>query len=171
MLYGWQQQKRKRVHTVWDSNLRPPDYKTVYKSDALSLSYRINWFQSKKVLGWFAKHQAREYQERTTPSQIFMPCNLSFCRVGQIKIHQRMIVPMEELVKNVAFIVIIIKFDMIHGFTTKLLINYWEHLSLQLRQSWTELLNISVEQTKPRGRLLVVRVCGIVLSYPVCLLI
>ena len=30
----------KRVHSDWDSNLQPPDYKTGYKSDALAQSYR-----------------------------------------------------------------------------------------------------------------------------------
>ena len=30
----------------------------------------------------FAKYLTREYWERTTPSRIFMPCNLSSCRVA-----------------------------------------------------------------------------------------
>ena len=35
-----------------------------------------------KSLGLIAKHWAREYREKTTPSRILMPCNLSSCRVG-----------------------------------------------------------------------------------------
>ena len=35
-----------------------------------------------KSLSLIAKHWAREYREKTTPSRIFMPCNLSSCRVS-----------------------------------------------------------------------------------------
>ena len=38
----------KRVHSDWDLNIWPPDYKSVYKADALSLSYRASWFLAKK---------------------------------------------------------------------------------------------------------------------------
>ena len=37
-------------------------------------------YRSKNLM-WFAKHFTREYREKTTPLQIFMPCNLSSCRV------------------------------------------------------------------------------------------
>ena len=37
-----------------------------------------------KSLRLVANHWAREYREKTTTSQIFMPCNLSSCRVYEI---------------------------------------------------------------------------------------
>ena len=64
------------------TNLRLPDHNTGYKSDALSLSYKVSWYLGQKIRGSFAKHLAREYWEKTEPSQIFMPCNLSSCRVS-----------------------------------------------------------------------------------------
>ena len=66
----------KRVNADQDLNLWTPVYKTGYKSDALSLSSMPKKF--------IAKHLAREYRERTTPSRIFMPCNLSSCRVNAV---------------------------------------------------------------------------------------
>ena len=65
----------------WDSNHRPLDSKPNYKSDTLWLSYRASWSLAKKILMWFANHLFREYRERTTPSRIFVPCNLKSCRV------------------------------------------------------------------------------------------
>ena len=44
----------KRVHSDWDSNLRPQGYKIGYKSDALPGSHRVSCFVVKKILGWFA---------------------------------------------------------------------------------------------------------------------
>ena len=38
-------------------------------------------FFIQKILRSFANHSFHEYQERTTPSQILVPCNLSSCRV------------------------------------------------------------------------------------------
>ena len=39
---------------------------------------------ARKILRSFAKHLAREYREKTTPLWIFMPCNLSPCRVEHV---------------------------------------------------------------------------------------
>ena len=41
-------------------------------------------YMTEKVLGWIAKHLAREYQEKTTTSRICIPCNLSSCRVTML---------------------------------------------------------------------------------------
>ena len=40
----------------------------------------------KKTLRRIAKHWNREYREKTTPSQIFVPCDLSSCRVSVLRL-------------------------------------------------------------------------------------
>ena len=40
--------------------------------------------QPKKILRLFANHLFGEYRARTTPSRMFVPCNLSSCRVMNI---------------------------------------------------------------------------------------
>ena len=61
----------------WDSNPGPRGY----RSDALPTELHRHLGNVPKSLRLVANHWAREYQEKTTPSRIFMPCNLSSCRV------------------------------------------------------------------------------------------
>ena len=71
----------KRMHFAWVLYLQTPDDKTGYMSNALTLSYRASCLFAKKILYWFANNLFREYREMTTPSRIFVPGNLSYCRV------------------------------------------------------------------------------------------
>ena len=61
----------------WDTSPGPDDY----RSDALATELHRHLGKLPKSLRLIAKHWAREYREKTTPSRIFMPCNLSSCRV------------------------------------------------------------------------------------------
>ena len=56
----------------WSSN---------YKSGALPLNYTATLSANQKTLSLVAKHLAHEYQEKTTTCRIFMPFNISSCRV------------------------------------------------------------------------------------------
>ena len=52
-----------------------------YRSDALPIELHRHLGTKPKSLKLVANHWASEYREKTTPSRIFMPCNLSSCRV------------------------------------------------------------------------------------------
>ena len=65
---------------IRDTNLGPVHY----RSDALPTELHRHLGNVPKSLRLIAKHWAREYREKTTPSRIFMPCNLSSCRVWSV---------------------------------------------------------------------------------------
>ena len=54
---------------------------TKYRSNAHPSELPRHKCNSPKTLKWIAKHWAHEYTEKTTPLWIFMPCNLSSCKV------------------------------------------------------------------------------------------
>ena len=59
------------------SNPGPDDY----RSDAVTTELYRHLCNKPKSLRFIVKHRAREYQEKTTPSRIFMLRNLNSCRV------------------------------------------------------------------------------------------
>ena len=62
----------------WELNPGPLSY----WSDALPTELLRHLDTLSKSLRLIANHWAHEYREKTTPSRIFMPCNLSSCRVS-----------------------------------------------------------------------------------------
>ena len=63
--------------TDWDLNQGPNDY----RSDALPTELHKHMSNLPKSFVLIENHWAYENREKTTPSRIFMPCNLSSCRV------------------------------------------------------------------------------------------
>ena len=61
----------------WDSDPGPIDY----RPEALPTELHSHLGNLPKSLRLIANHWACEYREKTTPSQIFIPCNLSSCGV------------------------------------------------------------------------------------------
>ena len=52
-----------------------------HKPSALPLSCTASYAQAEKILRSFAKDLTGQYQEKTTPLRIFMPCDLTSCRI------------------------------------------------------------------------------------------
>ena len=61
----------------WDLNPGPLDH----RAEVLPTELHTHLDIMGKSLSLVANHLVCEYREKTTPSRIFMPCNLSSCRV------------------------------------------------------------------------------------------
>ena len=57
---------------------------------SLTELYRDTYAIAQKLQISFANHLFREYRERTTPSRIFVPCNLSSCKGSYAKMYPSM---------------------------------------------------------------------------------
>ena len=82
-LCAWKQHWRCVKLVCKCSPNRPCDFKSDYKCNALWLSYRATYTTAQKILRSFANHVFCEYRE------IFVPCNLSSCRVSSEKYNLR----------------------------------------------------------------------------------
>ena len=87
VLFAWKKTLEKcvivkRVQYDWDSNLRAPDYKTIHRSDTISLSYRACPVLHKKQFQCHSRNIQPVNDERRQHHRAFYKsCNLSSCRV------------------------------------------------------------------------------------------
>ena len=78
MLFAWKQHWGcVKVHRSWNSHCQPSDFMSNFNSYTQWLSYSATCPSAENLLRSFANHLFCEYWERTTPSRIFVPCNLS----------------------------------------------------------------------------------------------